>query len=815
MPNIYDTPAQITTVVNDAGNIIVDNNIPDYVTPLDVDLLKFKPTLPPIDYSNLDFSSIKLQLLNFLGVNAGKFGYSVRDFADSNTAGMMLNLMSHMGQMLSYHMDSMVNELFLDTAQSSWSTYRLLNMFKYKPSRPKSGLLFMQIIRRGSTAISPAQAAFEDNSEIILSSASGRRQITIAEEIFELFPIKINSLGIMEPDYLSDLIIPPYVFIDPNDPDAGLIEESLNVYNCFALSGTTKTEDFSSNGLSNQIISLASSPITDSSIIVQVEDTNIKIPGKVAYDTWTEVPYLSLAGFSSPAMIQATSRDVPYLITPIKLSSEAIAQKVNGTLVPGMLMEINYDNVASKAKFSDFLSLTVPFRLGVVSALTSSSKPDDTYIDLLIFHPAYTYSSVADNTPSSYKVLPTTVLDQTNREVSWSTGDILYLLDYKDLYIPGIGKVTQPQMISDTQLLAVDDTKYPDVAFLKDNPARKIAVAKVVDASTNTIALGLSADIETTYYSEPVYEVTWDGSFSAQVRFGNGAFGRIPDNGAAIKIIYRINDTGKTGYTVKINEANQNLNFKNVLLELSNNLSSSPSTRGEDVATAKEMVTRFYASQDRAVTGDDYLLLAKKFNSSYKLAVALTKAEADASVIRLYALSIQSTTGVAPLTVTEKYQLRNYLNQYRPIGTAIEIVDGTVRSLDIRIDARVKSGYLTGQVKQDLITTTNQFFDLRNTELGLGLRSSEFVKLISNVPGIRSIDVYLGGLATVFMPDGTEIITGEKTYTHLKDIPSYADTSEKFPSLATAYDVQLSLTEPVAPYEVVILDNLAVNVLTV
>ena len=44
---------------------------------------------------------------------------------------MMLNLMAHMGQMLSYHMDSMVNELFLDTAQSTWSTYRLLNMFKY------------------------------------------------------------------------------------------------------------------------------------------------------------------------------------------------------------------------------------------------------------------------------------------------------------------------------------------------------------------------------------------------------------------------------------------------------------------------------------------------------------------------------------------------------------------------------------------------------------------------------------------------------------------------------------------------------------
>jgi hypothetical protein len=803
MPNIYDNPENITTVVNPAGNIIVDNNIPDYVSPLDVDLLKFKPILPPIDYSNLDFSSIKLQLLNFLGVNAGKLGYSVRDFADSNTAGMMLNLMSHMGQMLSYHMDSMVNELFLDTAQSPWSTYRILNMFKYKPSRPKSGLLMIEIIRRAASSTSSATASYENNLEIVLSSAiTGRRQIILGQETFELFPVKINSLGIMEPDYLSDLVIPPYVSVDPEDPDAAILEENLNTYSCFALTGTTKTEDFVSNGTENQIIYLNSSPITDSNVIIQVQDTSINIPGKTAYNTWTEIPYLSLAGFASPAKVQETSNNVPYLITPIKLSSVAIDQKNNGILVPGMLMSIDYDNVANIAKFSDFLPLTVPYRLGIISSITSESRPDTTYVDLLIFHPAY-----------SYKTLETTFKDAFNQDVSWSTGDILYLLDYKSLYIPGFGPVKQPQMISDTQLLSADPAKYPDIAYLKANPELKVAVGKVIDGTT--IALGLSADIETTYYSEPVYEITWDGNFAAQVRFGNGTFGRIPEKNAAIKVTYRVNNSGQTGYTVKINEANQTISYRTVALDLSNSMSSAPSTAGETIETSKELVTRFYTSQDRAVIGEDYLLLSKRFNSNYKLAVALTKAEADAAVVRLYALSTVDKISIGPLSTTEKYQLRNYLNQYKPIGTAIEIVDGTVRSLDIRIDARVKSGYLTGQVKQDLITTTNNFFNLFNTDLGLGLKASEFIKTISNVSGIRSVDVYIGGLSTVFLPDGTEIVTGAKTYSQLKDIPSYQDTSEQFPSLSTSYDVSLSLSEPVAPYEIVVLDTLTVNVLTV
>lgn len=813
MTNIYDNPEQITDIVNPSGNIIVDNNIPDYVTPLDIDLLKFKPTLPPIDYSNLDFSSIKLQLLNFLGANSSKLGYSVRDFADSNTAGMMLNLMSHMGQMLSYHMDSMVNELFLDTAQSSWSTYRLLNMFKYKPSRPKSGLIMLQIIRRASAATSASTAIFEDNSEVVLSAALNRRTIILGQETFELFPAKINSSGIFIPDYLSDLTIPPYVSVDPDDPDAGLLEESLNAYTCFALSGVTKTEDFKSNGTANQIIYLNSSPITDSDIIIQVQDTTINIPNKTAYDTWTEIPYLSLAGFASPAQIQSTSTNIPYLITPIRLSATALEQKRNGILLPGMLMSIDYDNVASIAKYSDFLSLSVPYRLGIISTLTSEVKPEDVYVDLLIYHPSYVYGAAANNTTSGYKVLETTFKDPFGNDVSWSAGDILYLLDYKSVNISGYGSVKQPQMISDTQLLSADDTKYPDIAYLKNNPNKKVAVGKVIDGVT--IALGLSADIETTYYSEPVYEVTWDGDFAAQVRFGNDTFGRIPTNGAAIKVIYRTNESGRTGYTVKINEANQIIKYKNVSLELSNTISSAPSTPGESISTAKELVTRFYSSQDRAVIGEDYLLLTKRFNSNYKLAVALTKAEADASVVRLYALSTVDKINIAPLSVTEKYLLRNYLNAYKPLGTAIEVVDGTVRKLDIRIDARIKSGYLTGQVKQDLINTATEFFNLKNTDLGLGLKAVDFIKIISSVPGIRSVDVYLGGLATVFLPDGTEIITGSKTYSQLKDIPSYQDTKEEFPKLSTSYDISLSLSDPVAPYEIVVLDELVVNVLVV
>jgi hypothetical protein len=93
---VYSDPQnpQIVPVVQ--GSIREDASIPAYVSPLDVDLLTNKPTLPSIDYTNLDFSSIKLQLLNLLKANAKTFGYSARDFSDANTTGMFLNMTAYM-----------------------------------------------------------------------------------------------------------------------------------------------------------------------------------------------------------------------------------------------------------------------------------------------------------------------------------------------------------------------------------------------------------------------------------------------------------------------------------------------------------------------------------------------------------------------------------------------------------------------------------------------------------------------------------------------------------------------------------------------
>lgn len=817
MASIYNIPSNITNVTNINGNIIVDPHIPDAVTPLDVDLLRYKPNLPPIDYTNLDFSAIKLQLLNLLKANAGKLGYSVRDFADSNTSGMFLNLMAYMGQMLSYHTDSMVNELFLDTAQSTYAAHRLLSMFKYKPTRPRQGVLVLKVVRHASNAATQALRDAENNTDIIFSSSLSRRKLTIGGETFEIFPMR-SSGGILEPDFLADFIIPAYRALDPEtNPDAELVEPDLNTYTCFALSGSTRIEDFRSNGSANQVIRLNSGPVLSSDIIVQVQNMDINIPGKYVYDTWGELSYLTLSGFRTSATVGITKNlEFPYLIAPFKLSDELYEKKKNGALEIGTLLQIDYTETAHIANFRDFINLSVPYRIGAVSSLTSEYASDDSYVDLLIYHPAYIYSRAADNENSRISSsLVTTVKNKYNTDVPWTQGDILYLLDFKQVRSSSELQqaVYQPHLVSDTQIQLADPILYPDIKFLRDNPQYKVAVAKVI--SENVIAFGISADINTSYEAENVYEVTWDGNFRASVRFGDGKFGNIPPAGAAIKVIYRVNDSTSTGYIVKPGEASQLIRVGNTDISLFNEVSSSPSTTGESLADSKELVSRFFAAQDRAVSSDDYLTLTKRYNPDYKVSTSLVKADADGSIVRLHCLNlVKSTNSVHPLTLTEKYQLRNWLNQYKCLGVDIEIADGSLRKLDIRIDARAKAGYLTGQVRNELISQASSFFNPANTEMGRGLNSVEFIKAISSVPGIRTLDIYLGGLATITLADGSEVVTGIKTYKHLKDIPNYKDSINDFPKLVSEYEVILGAEDAIKPHELLVLDTLTVNVLT-
>lgn len=823
---IYDAPVTITKVAPLKGNIVLDPLIPDYVVPLDVDILKNKPTLPALDYTNLDFSSIKLQLLNLLKANIQNFGYSVRDFADSNSAGMMLNLYAHMGQMLSYHNDSTINELFLDTAQSNIATSKLLSVYGYKQSRPKSAVILFSITRAKSVSSDSYTREEEDSSELLLSNSLNRYVLTVDGSSYELFPAKMVN-GNLEPDYLNDLIIPAYI-------KAGVVgelkteydESILNTYVCYGLSGKTISEDYESSGLPNQVIELNTSYVNDAPILVQVEDKSVVIPGRKVYSTWKELPYLSLAGFRSNSnVLTDVDGKTPYLTTNLKLDSTTYSLKKSNRLQLGTLLKIDYNNQASIAGYSDYKKLTVPYRLGVLSALQPTNELDDNYVQVLLYHPKFIYSDQLSTSAINMGIVPLVsyVYDRSWQKISWREGEILYLLNAKKIInangtvkvSPDGTPIVQPQIVSESQLLLANSELYPELVELKNNIDFKIAIGKSLGA--NQIAFGLSADEDTQIFSDPVYEMTWDGSFKPIIRFGDGIFGKIPDKSAAIKIIYRANNNIPTR-VISAYSYTKDLVINNVSFNIVNMADSSPETSGESLEDSKKLATRFFASQDRAVNGQDYSVLTQKFNSNIKVVPALSKVDADANTVRLYTL-IRRNLGVnsevlEAMTLTEKLELRNFLNKYKCIGVDLEIVDGIIRELDLRLDLRIKPGYIAGQVKTDLVSSITDFFSISKTRMGEGLNSAELLKAISKVVGISSMDIYLGGISSIYDALGNEVVRGEKIYQQLMDIRPYDFNVTEFPAFESRISVISDVTALMQPFEIIHLNSLLINTAT-
>ena len=160
----------------------------------------------------------------------------------------------------------------------------------------------------------------------------------------------------------------------------------------------------------------------------------------------------------------------------------------------------------------------------------------------------------------------------------------------------------------------------------------------------------------------------------------------------------------------------------------------------------------------------------------------------------------------------EKMQLKNYLDAYKCMGVSLEIADGLIRPLDVRIDIRIKPGYIAGQIKSEIASVVDAFFNLDNTEMGIGFKSTDLIKQVSAVSGIATSDFYFGGLETLNLSDGTSVTLGNKVYQQIKDIPSYSEAASLFPTMGNPISGLAEVTQSLAPYEIITLGSFTINV---
>lgn len=210
----------------------------------------------PIDYTGIEFNKAKENLVNYVKTFYPQFADRIKDQDD---LGVYLDLFAFIADLLSFRIDAVYNELFLDTAQRRESLVRILEMlFAPVPS-----------VYQAKTQLSLIPQA-ELTEDVIIPPNFAITQGSVRYEIMK-----------QKNDYFSSIIIP-----------AGTRDFRID-----AFSGTSKREKFISSGENFQTFLINDNPIVTDSIVVSVlppgipetiENIKKNIIRKVDYITQTE-----------------------------------------------------------------------------------------------------------------------------------------------------------------------------------------------------------------------------------------------------------------------------------------------------------------------------------------------------------------------------------------------------------------------------------------------------------------------------------------------------------------------------------------------
>jgi hypothetical protein len=291
------------------------------------------------------------------------------------------------------------------------------------------------------------------------------------------------------------------------------------------------------------------------------------------------------------------------------------------------------------------------------------------------------------------------------------------------------------------------------------------------------------------------YEVRTLPSGQTVVLFGDGTFGQLIPQDAAITVTYRVGG-GTAGNipvgTVNVSVVGTSLNGL-VIVPLRNDTSGGQGGREpESLEEARVNIPYFVRTNDRAVTLDDYQTLAQNYKHPQHGSVAYARASVrtdnallEGNVVVVYAWTTGASGGLERLSLPLKEALREYL-QTKAVGTDYVVVaDGTTRPVPVSLRFKALAGFDVDQVKAEVHKVIRDFI--------LRLRPGQPV-VHSDL--LRALDEAYGVDAVTMATPTSDLTTSTPTELFVPPDDEFVYTLPRVPGvLSDEYIIQF----PVAP----------------
>jgi hypothetical protein len=169
---------------------------------------------------------------------------------------------------------------------------------------------------------------------------------------------------------------------------------------------------------------------------------------------------------------------------------------------------------------------------------------------------------------------------------------------------------------------------------------------------------------------------------------------------------------------------------------------------GDSIEEIRQNSSANFASQQRNVTQDDYLVRALAMPSKYgevaKAYVEPTKAQSITSgelysILDLYVLTFDIDKKLTQSSRALKQNLVTYLSQYRMINDAVNIKDAFIINIGVNFDIMVLPNYNSNQVLTNCITVLQTYFNINNWQINQPIILRDIYIVLDGVEGVQTV----------------------------------------------------------------------------
>ena len=284
------------------------------------------------------------------------------------------------------------------------------------------------------------------------------------------------------------------------------------------------------------------------------------------------------------------------------------------------------------------------------------------------------------------------------------------------------------------QLEIIEESKVFDGSSIELLFGEEIANDYLI-VKINGVVWDLYDSTQTVGSTSEIYFANINYKDKLEIVFGNNVFGKAPTTGDTIEILYGVTEgsAGNNLNDVKLaqvitdeinNYTDSDAVYENIVLTFNG-------SDKETIESIKLNAPKFYESQNRAVTENDYRVLIESL-SYVGLSNIWSGTENTPAVYGSVFIAATPSTEELYLTTQQKSDLYDYIKQYAPLSIRIEVRDPFYIYVDI--DSTVyyynKYGVSTTSLRTTIENNITNFFSSDINIFNTKLKYSNLVKTI-------------------------------------------------------------------------------------